>query len=852
MNRATEICISRTNPRIEVGHWLVALLDSGEKTDFSKILSFWNLNEAKVRSDLESALLALPTGASSVSGLGPMLISAMEQAWLCSSLNFEKEIVRTGHVILAMLEDPSLGILLQGLSVEFKKIQKEVLRVRFDEITDRSCEAGGVAAPEGSSGEVDSDSAIQKYTCNLTEMAERSEIDPVFCRELEIRKAIDILLRRRQNNPIFVGEPGVGKTAVVEGLAIMIAQGKVPPALRNVRLHSLDLGLLQAGASMRGEFEKRLKLLIKEVEESPNKIILFIDEAHNLIGAGGGEGVGDAANLLKPALARGALRMIAATTWREYKKYFETDPALTRRFQIVSIEEPSEDDAIHMTRGTAEVLSRHHGVTILDEAVCAAVRLSKRYLPTRQLPDKAVSLLDTAAARTALTMHAEPSNVSLLVEKISLNERRLDFLKREAVTNDGLSQEIEALELELGILGGDLEKLREKYERERCVVGEMMALKERLFDASEDDAERGRLREAFIRRDAEIQQAESDEPMIFREVSAAVVAKILAEWTGIPVGKMLKDEVESLLHLAESLCLRVRGQDEGLRIIAQQVMGARAGIGDPDKPIGVFLLVGPSGVGKTETALALADAIYGGEQNLITFNMTEFQESHTASTLKGAPPGYVGYGEGGALTEAVRKRPYSVILLDEIEKAHPDIHQLFFQVFDKGFMEDGEGRFVDFTNTIILLTSNEGSDLISDLCSDPELLPSAEKLAEAIRPALLRKFPAAFLGRLAVVPYFPLSADILAEVVDIQLRRFSKRLFESRNVAINFDESVPVYILGKGSDSVTGVRMLKNVIERELSPLVARELLRSVIEERGEIESLSIRVDAGEGCLVVE
>ncbi|MBV8378083.1 MAG: type VI secretion system ATPase TssH, partial [Verrucomicrobia bacterium] len=806
---ATIFCKMRSNPYVELVHWLNQIFQLAD-SDLHKIIKHFGLNTSKVATDLTTALDKLPRGATSISDFSPHLEEAVERGWVFGSLLFGENRVRTGHVVVALLKTPSLRNVFLSLSKEFSNIKLETLTDNFAKVTGGSPEeslgaadqagAGGVSPGETSGAmapaPLGKQEALGRFSVDLTEKARKGEIDPILGRDIEIRQIIDILMRRRQNNPILTGEAGVGKTAVVEGFALRIAAGDVPPALKEVTLRTLDLGLLQAGASMKGEFENRLRQVIEEVQASPKPIILFIDEAHTLIGAGGAAGQGDAANLLKPALARGTLRTIAATTWAEYKKYFEKDPALTRRFQVIKVNEPSEDKAILMIRGLAPVLEKHHRVHLLDEALEAAARLSNRYIPSRQLPDKAVSLIDTACARVAISQHATPPALEDCQRRISALETELAIVGRESMIGIDHQQRASGIESDLTSEKERLAMLEKAYKKERELVGEILDLRRKLRlenaavpaqqfetklnkkngpgpDRPDQPKARAEDREALLAQLRELEKhlsaIQGENPLILPSVDEQAVASVLADWTGIPVGRMVKNEIQAVLTLADSLEKRVIGQRHGLEAIAKRIQTSRAGLDNPSKPIGVFLLTGPSGVGKTETALALSETLYGGESNIITINMSEFQEAHTVSTLKGAPPGYVGYGEGGILTEAVRRRPYSVVLLDEVEKAHPDVHEIFFQVFDKGMMEDGEGRLIDFKNTIILLTTNVGSDLIMNMCKDPEMMPSPDGVAKALRQPLLKVFPAALLGRLVVIPYYPLSDEMLRSIIRLQL-----------------------------------------------------------------------------------
>jgi type VI secretion system protein VasG len=854
---ATVFCKMRGNPYVEVVHWfhqLVQLPDS----DLNRIFKHFGLDPSRVAADLITALDALPRGATSISDFSPHLEEVVERGWVFGSLLFGENRVRTGHLVVGFLKTPGLRNVFLGLSREFGKIKGEELTDNFAKIVGGSPEdalggdasVGGGVSPGEASGAVAPAAlgkmeALGRYSVDLTEKARKGEIDPIVGRDEEVRQIIDILMRRRQNNPILTGEAGVGKTAVVEGFALRIANGDVPPQLKGVSLRTLDLGLLQAGASMKGEFENRLRQVIDEVQGSPKPIILFIDEAHTLIGAGGAAGQGDAANLLKPALARGTLRTIAATTWAEYKKYFEKDPALTRRFQVIKVEEPSEDKAVRMIRGLAPVLEKHHKVLVLDEALEAAARLSHRYIPSRQLPDKAVSLIDTACARVAISQHATPAQVEDSTRRISAQEAELEILQKESAVGLDHGVRIEKIGTELLAEKAIFDKLSEDWKKEKALVDEIITLRDGLRsaagakvaaadgakapDAAKKPAEPAgptpaELLAKLQAKQEELKLLQGENPLIHPAVDEQAVASVIADWTGIPVGRMVKNEIQAILHLADTIEKRIIGQRHALDAIAKRIQTSRAGLDNPSKPIGVFMLAGTSGVGKTETALALAESLYGGEDNVITINMSEFQEAHTVSTLKGAPPGYVGYGEGGILTEAVRRRPYSVVLLDEVEKAHTDVHEMFFQVFDKGWMEDGEGRLIDFKNTIILLTTNVGSDLIMNLCKDPDLLPEPEGIAKALRPALLKVFPAALLGRLVVIPYYPLSDAMLKQIIRLQLNRIVKRV-AGQDVVFGYDDALVNLIASRCTELESGGRMVDAILTQTLLPEVSREML---------------------------
>ncbi|MDO4640970.1 MAG: type VI secretion system ATPase TssH [Neisseria sp.] len=828
LENAFVFCKLRENSYVELVHWLHTLLQT-EKTDIFCLINRFGLDEGKLRRDLLAAVEKLPVGATAVIDFSEHIETAVEKAWAISSLEFGADKIRSAHLIYTLLQNKPLQSILANISAEFLKIKPEVLSEEMASVTagsEENREAVGTAAAEGQAGS-STDSALAKYGSNLTEKAKNGEIDPLTGRDAEIRQIIDILMRRRQNNPILTGEAGVGKTAVVEALALRLAAGEVPPALKDVQLILLDIGLLKAGASVSGEFESRLRAVMDEVESSPIPIVLFIDEIHTLIGAGGAAGTGDAANLLKPALARGKLRTIGATTWAEYKKYFEKDPALTRRFQVVQIEEPSEEKAVNMLRALNSSLEKHHKVIILDEAIQAAVKLSHRYIPARQLPDKAVGLIDTACARVAVSQHAVPGSIEYLHKKQEALLLEQSNLAREQKLSFDCEERQAAITKELDEVAHQLEDLEKRWEKETALVEELLTVRAQIMQP-EEELSAAEQKKVEARQKAlvdELKALQGIQPLVMPLVDARTIADVVADWTGIPVGKMMKDEVEAVLHLADTLNKRIIGQRHGLEAIARRVQTSRANLDNPNKPIGVFMLAGPSGVGKTETALALADTLYGGEHNVITINMSEYQESHTVSTLKGAPPGYVGYGEGGVLTEAVRRKPYSVILLDEVEKAHPDVHEIFFQVFDKGWMEDGEGRYIDFKNTIIILTTNVGTDLIMDMCDDPEMLPTPEGLAKALRAPMLKVFPAALLGRMQVIPYYPLLDDMLAKIVELQLGRIVSRIKSNHNIDLTYTPDVLKLITSRCTEVESGGRMIDAILTNTVLPQISRALL---------------------------
>lgn len=844
---ATVLCKLRGNPYVELQHWIAQILQA-QDSDLHRIVAHCRLDTSVLAADLQQALDRLPRGASSVTDLSTYVENAVERGWVYGSLMFGDDRVRTGYLLIGLLKTQSLRHALTSISKQFERIRLDELTDDFAALLAGSPEAGQAATRgDASPGEASAaiapaalgkQEALKRFAVDLTARARNGEIDPVAGRDEEIRQIVDILMRRRQNNPILTGEAGVGKTAVVEGFALRLARGDVPPQLKEVSLYMLDIGLLQAGASMKGEFENRLRQVIDEVQASAKPIILFIDEAHTLIGAGGAAGTGDAANLLKPALARGKLRTIAATTWAEYKKYFEKDPALTRRFQVVQIAEPSEEKAVLMLRGVASVLETHHRVQLLDEAIEAAVRLSHRYIPARQLPDKAVSLLDTACARVAVSQHATPPELEDTQHRIEALTIEREIAEREETVGIAIGDRKRRVDAALATARDRLGALEARFADEKAVVDRVLAIRAELragfkaVDASPEEAcvpDGPSAREALLEELQGLQQRlralQGDTPLVLPVVDAQAVGSVVQDWTGIPVGRMVKNEVESVLRLADTLDQRVIGQRHALEMIARRIQTSRARLDNPNKPIGVFMLCGSSGVGKTETALALAESLYGGEQNVITINMSEYQEAHTVSTLKGAPPGYVGYGEGGVLTEAVRRRPYSVVLLDEVEKAHPDVHELFFQVFDKGWMEDGEGRYIDFKNTIILLTSNAGTDVIMQLCRDPARLPDAQAVAKALREPLLQVFPAALLGRIVTIPYYPLSAAMLRAIIRLQLGRIGQRIEANHGVPFSFDEAVVDLVASRCNEVESGGRVIDAILTNTVLPKISHEYL---------------------------
>ncbi|KVT83296.1 ClpV1 family T6SS ATPase [Burkholderia ubonensis] len=858
---AASACLARGHYEVDLEHLFLALLDE-PAGDLPLALRASRIDPHALRADLERELTRLKTGNTRTPVFSVHLIALFEQAWLIASLDSQLGRIRSGHLLLALLTAPDLAQFAQRMSAQFAEIRVTDLKHKFDEITAGSSEAeprqaeagdgdGGDApaldaAPAGGPSKTP---ALDTYTTNLTQRARDGKIDPVIGREAEIRQAIDILMRRRQNNPIMTGEAGVGKTAVVEGLALRIAADDVPPPLRGVALHVLDMGLLQAGASVKGEFENRLKSVIDEVKKSAHPIILFIDEAHTIIGAGGQAGQNDAANLLKPALARGELRTIAATTWSEYKKYFEKDAALARRFQVVKVEEPSEPLAAAMLRGMSGLMEKHFNVRILDDAITEAVRLSHRYISGRQLPDKAISVLDTACAKVALAQSATPAAIDDTRKRIERIDAEIASLEREAASGAAHDERLGELR---GARDAALEQLaadEARYEGERAIVAEITELRTAL-DRARGPSEDGEpvdvqaTRDKLAERVAALHALQGGEPMVPLQVDGHVVAEIVASWTGIPLGRMVKDEIGTVLNLHPLLAARVIGQDHALEAIAQRVRTASASLEDPNKPRGVFMFVGPSGVGKTETALALADILYGGERKMVTINMSEYQEAHSVSGLKGSPPGYVGYGEGGVLTEAVRRNPYSVVLLDEVEKAHPDVLEMFFQVFDKGAMDDAEGREIDFRNTLIILTSNVGSSAVMQACLNKpaEELPDPDALAEALRPQLYKTFKPAFLGRMKVVPYYPISDDVLAEIIELKLDRIRRRIDANHKAVFEWDESLVDAVLARCTEVDSGARNVDHILNGTLLPEIAGHVLGRIADGAA-IARIAVRAD---------
>lgn len=864
---AAGFCLSRTNHNVEIEHWLVKLLEVSN-SDFEAILKHHGVDHSQLIADLTKALDRLPTGNARPPGLSPDLVHLAREGWMLASVEFGASVTRSGHLIAALLADETLARIARAASGEFEKINGSALIQSLGGVIADTAEAADTASQSAGSGSdagpavrpggPSKSPALDQFTIDLTARAKAGEIDPIIGRDDEIRQVIDILTRRRQNNPIITGEAGVGKTAAVEGFALRIAAGDVPEPLKNVSLRSLDLSLLQAGAGVKGEFENRLKSVISEVKAAPNPIILFIDEAHTLIGAGGSAGQGDAANLLKPALARGELRTIAATTWAEYKKYFERDAALARRFQVVKVDEPAEPVGIAMIRGMVETLEQHHNVRILDEAVVDAVRLSKRYISGRQLPDKAVSLIDTACARVAIGQFATPASIEDLRRRIDQLNVEIDILNRETVTGADHEERLQNATSDLESATTELNQLENQWNQEKELVNQIRQLREVLEgnsgktssdaddntpaadhdqspETTEDAADTAgadpdTLRKQLTELTAQLDELQGESPLMQVCVDSQAVADVVSNWTGIPVGRMVSDEINTVLNLREEMEKRVVGQSHGLEAIAQSIRTSRAKMKDPQKPVGVFMLAGPSGVGKTETAITVAELLYGGEQNMTTINMSEFKEEHKVSLLMGSPPGYVGYGEGGVLTEAVRRRPYSVVLLDELEKSHEGVQEVFYQVFDKGLLRDGEGRDIDFKNTVIIMTSNAGTDLIMKLCADPDTMPDPEGLKEALHEELLKTFKPAFLGRCNIIPYFPLSDDVLKGIIELKLGKIVRRVADNYRAELTYGPEVVSAILDRCQEVASGARNVDNIVNGTLLPELSGEFLSRMAE----------------------
>lgn len=837
LEEAAQCAISEGNYSVEIEHWFYSILEKPH-TDYSNLLRLNTEFDREVfANELNASIQSFQSGNSRPPSFSKNLLDLASEAWILASVKYSHPLLTSGHLLMALLENDELTYTFSRHCKEFSHIKKHQVEEGISSVIGSTSESALINEKNSpSENQAAQRTALKKFTVDLTERAKNNEIDPVLGRDAEVRQLIDILLRRRQNNPILTGEPGVGKTAVVEGFANRIVSNDVPDALKGIRLLSLDMGLLQAGASVKGEFEKRLKSVIQEVKESLEPIIVFIDEAHTLIGAGGAEGKGDAANLLKPALARGEFRTIAATTWSEYKKYFEKDPALTRRFQVVNVAEPSVPVAIDMMRGIARSLESHHQIRILDEAIEASVKLSSRYIPSRQLPDKSVSLLDTACARVALSQGATPAPIERSQRIIEQCDTNIELLKEEQT-----------------VVGGCEDKIAENLslkETQQVVLNELNSQWDAEKNLIENIKEKRGQGDALSDYQADLDKLsaiQADNPMVHLDVTAQSVAEIVENWTGIPVGNMVSDEIDGLLNLEQRLQKRVVGQDHAMQKIAQAIRISRSGLTDPRKPVGVFMMVGTSGTGKTETALALADYLYGGEKNLITINMSEFKEEHKVSMLLGASAGYVGYGEGGVLTEAVRKNPYSVVLLDEMEKAHPGIQDVFYNLFDKGTIKDGEGVDIDFKNTLIIMTTNAATHSMSQYFGKTDV--DENELLEAIRPELLEDFRPAFLGRSTIVPYFPLNQEVLRKIIEINLSKIEKRLMDSYKAKFSYGDDVMSFLLEKCTDPDTGARNAENVINKSLLPVISNACLQALAKG---IEVSSVNVDLQDGVFQAE
>lgn len=870
---AIGLCLARTNHDVEIEHWIVKLLEDSN-SDIPIILSHFDIDPAKVQADILASIDKLRRGNNHAPGLSPYLIKLAKESWVTASVEFSVATGRSAHLLIALLDDESLNRLAMGMSEQFMKIEVGTLKKQLMFILKDSNEnaqqtasnapAGG-GTPAAPQGGPTSTPSLDQFCIDLTAKAKAGDIDPVLGRDQEIRQVIDILTRRRQNNPIMTGEAGVGKTAVVEGFALRISEGDVPESLKNVSIRMLDLGLLQAGAGVKGEFENRLKSVIEEVKSSLQPIIMFIDEAHTMIGAGGAAGQNDAANLLKPALARGELRTIAATTWAEYKKYFEKDPALTRRFQVVKVEEPSEPSAVQMMRGVAGVLEKHHNVRIMDEAIIDSVTLSSRYIAGRQLPDKSISLLDTACARVNISQASTPAPLEEQQRVVERLTTEIDILNKEAATGVNHQERLDELAEQREEAKKAIIELTARWEKEMELIKQINEIAVKLGDATadttaeadeavkaeEEEAQSSEtaetdkdginieeLQQELNTAKAELKELQGDEPLVHLCVDSQTIAEIIGNWTGIPVGRMQTDEIKSVLNLQDDLEKRVVGQSHALKTLAKSIYTSRAKLTDPKRPIGIFFLTGPSGVGKTETALALTEQLYGSDSNITVINMSEFKEEHKVSMLVGSPPGYVGYGEGGVLTEAVRRKPYSVILLDEMEKAHPGVQDIFYQVFDKGMLKDGEGRDIDFKNTIIIMTSNAGTDLTMKLCSDPETMPDAEGLAAALKPELLNSFKPAFLGRVNVVPFLPLNDEVMADIARLQVNLIIKRVKDNYQATLTVTDHVISHIVSRCTEVDSGARNIHNILNNTLLPELSVHFLERMASDEPMTEAI--------------
>lgn len=889
LETAIATCMTRTNYNVELEHWLSVLNDT-EDADFGRILDSFEIDMGRLKTDLTRLLDRLKTGNAKAPALSPDIVEVLTDAWTLATIDYGSGQIRTGHLLISLMSNESIRRAVLGASRQLEKLNIEALRKDLNTICadtgeDRDAtNLTSAAAPTGAPGAARklNTPSLDQFTIDLTARAKDGKIDAVLGRDNEIRQVIDILTRRRQNNPILTGEAGVGKTAVAEGFALRIAAGDVPAPLKDVAVRTLDLGLLQAGAGVKGEFENRLKSVIDEVKSSPKPIILFIDEAHTLIGAGGSAGQGDAANLLKPALARGELRTIAATTWAEYKKYFEKDAALARRFQVVKVEEPSEPVAIEMVRGLTKTLEQHHRVNILDEAIVDAVKLSSRYISGRQLPDKAISLIDTACARINLSQSATPPALEDAQRQLTQLQLAREILQREVLTGADHSQRLQEIDESIASTEVNLQALRDRWNQEKTIVDAIHDFTNKLHGVHSTQPNTGDARPTtsapatapaspsppatttqastpqsqlppptpaeidewkatLNERKSELQKLQGESPLVHPFVDRNAIAETVAAWTGIPVGRMVADEIKTVLNLHDLMEKSIVGQSHALKRIAQSIKTSRAQLNDPRAPIGVFLLAGTSGVGKTETAITLAQLLYGGEQNMTVINMSEFKEEHKVSLLMGSPPGYVGYGEGGVLTEAVRRKPYSVILLDEMEKAHPGVQDIFYQVFDKGTMKDGEGRDIDFKNTVILMTTNAGTDVIKSVCSDPDTTPEPDAFMEAIFPELLKTFKPAFLGRLTLIPYYPLAEDVIRKIICLKLGKVGKRLSDNYKAAFTYSDDLVQQIAERCKEVDTGARNIDHILTRSLLPELSTLMLSRMAEGQG-ISSVRVTV----------
>jgi type VI secretion system protein VasG len=849
LEKSVALASSRSHFSIEIEHWLFELLQSEDK-DVNVILSHFGIEYDKLFTDISNKIELIKTGNDGFPKISQEITRLLFESWMIASSEYSSLEISACHILLAAVDNPHLRLKVLKISSEFEKLSAEDIREQCETLLKKTANTGAPASDDSQSGQVTKTPALNQFAINMTEQARAGKIDKVLGRDNEIRQMIDILCRRKQNNPILTGEAGVGKTAVVEGLAERIASGDVPNILKGTELYSLDMGLLQAGAGVKGEFENRLKNVIKEVQNSSTPIVMFIDEAHTMIGAGNQAGAGDAANLLKPALARGELRTIAATTWAEYKKYFETDAALTRRFQVVKIEEPTEAQAITMLRSVAPTLEKHHEITILDEAISSAVTLSHRYIAGRQLPDKCVSLLDTACARVNLSLSTKPDAIEAYEREIENIEFEMSRLSSEVSAGIDHSEQLAELEINKASAEAAQSEVQEQWSKEQELIQRIVEYRKELEtlknDENSDDKKAQKEIEKTIkslRKDREALAAlQGSKPLMYECVDAQVVAEVVADWTGIPVGRMQTDEIDNIMALQSHMEARVVGQSHGLEKIAQTMQTARAKLSDPRRPLGVFMLVGPSGVGKTETALALAEQLYGSDQNITVINMSEFKEEHKVSLLMGSPPGYVGYGEGGVLTEAVRRKPYSVVLLDEVEKAHPGVQDIFYQVFDKGMLRDGEGRDIDFKNTVIIMTSNTASDQIEQLCADPDTKPLPDNLVEAIGPTLRETYKPAFLGRINIIPYYPLEQDILGQIANMQLETIKQRIQNNYQVELTYSKKLISHIVEQCQQSDAGARQISLLLNNTLLPQMAQSILSALSSEK-EFDQVSVDID---------